>query len=330
MYFQRRCYVRHWGVDEANEFPRIESVTVPRVALSMRRLRPDEFGDFADKDDWLAELSTEETVSTRVEAQFVAALSMAEKPSEAVLQIVTKVSERMDGFLTLVLRLALWRAGMHGHHELIRQGTGVVWSSDQREWKPARPKVSMVMAADVRSVTNVEEFLGDVKQLVQQEEQAPVAHEILREAWNLASRSPRSALMLGMAAVEVGVKAFITLLVPESEWLCFEVPTPPIVRVLREYLPKLPVRRRIDGKAFIPDDMLETLKKATEKRNRAAHRGVVVEHDQWLIELLNTIQRILFLLDYYAGHDWSLKNVRDANFEPMFHSAHGGVQELDT
>ena len=70
----------------------------------------------------------------------------------------------------------------------------------------------------------------------------PLGHELLREAFTTRSKNPRSSLLVTMTALEVGVKEYIADLVPSAEWLAFHVPTPPVVKILAEYLPTLPSR----------------------------------------------------------------------------------------
>jgi hypothetical protein len=53
----------------------------------------------------------------------------------------------------------------------------------------------------------------------------PLARQILREAWAQKSASPRSALVLAIAAAEVGFKQCVSQLVPEARWLVEEIPS---------------------------------------------------------------------------------------------------------
>ena len=88
----------------------------------------------------------------------------------------------------------------------------------------------------------------EIVRMVESGDQEPVAHQLLREAWELRSSNPRSALAIGIAAAEIGVKDLIASLVPNAQWLVMEMPSPPVVKILREYLPMLPVRGRFKDK----------------------------------------------------------------------------------
>jgi hypothetical protein len=92
----------------------------------------------------------------------------------------------------------------------------------------------------------------EIVRMVESGDQEPVAHQLFREAWELRRSNPRSALAIGIAAAEIGVKDLIASLIPDTRWLVKETPSPPVVKILREYLPMLPVRGRLKDKTLKP------------------------------------------------------------------------------
>jgi hypothetical protein len=109
----------------------------------------------------------------------------------------------------------------------------------------------------------------------------PVAHELWREAWTQRRENPRSALVIGMSAAEVGVKDFLAKRVPEAAWLVIEAPTPDLLKILTTYLPTLidPAIHRLQfRKGREPksrdyaDPVLRDLQNGQTLRNRTAHR----------------------------------------------------------
>ena len=270
---------------------RIEKPDLPRVSLSLQTIRKEEIKEFYGQDDWVAELLTEQDVSVKVQEQFNSPEN--EPPRPATLDIARTAATRMHDFLQGFLRLTRWRTGVYGDHKLIRCAErGLEWSVDQVTWKSARLPGKGVGSSELRSTVYRDELVEQITNLLLRDEQEPTGHELLREAWNLRHGSPRSALVLGLSALEVGVKAFVATIVPNAEWLCFELPTPPIARILRDYLPQLPVRRKIGDKVFIPSATLKTIQKATEQRNRVAHRGARVEYSDSLNETLGSVQTV--------------------------------------
>src|SRR5918992_486833 len=51
-------------------------------------------------------------------------------------------------------------------------------------------------------------------------------------------------------------KNFVAELVPDAEWLVEEAPTPPLVSMLKNYLPKLPAKSTIEGGVLPPPSKL--------------------------------------------------------------------------
>ncbi len=139
----------------------------------------------------------------------------------------------------------------------------------------------------------------------------PLGHELFREARTIQNENPRSSLLIGMAAAEIGVKTFIGTLIPDAEWLAMNAPTPPLVTILREYLPTLPVKRRFGNppiEPFVPKAMLEVLKKGVTLRNQATHAGHGIDPET-LREVLETVHDLLYLLDLYSGCEWAAERI---------------------
>jgi len=82
--------------------------------------------------------------------------------------------------------------------------------------------------------------------------------------------------------------------------LRFTPQPPPLVSMLTDYLPLLPVRARIHGSLpFAPKTMTDAFKKGVQLRNKTAHAGEGVRSDT-LKEILTAVHDLLYLLDVYA------------------------------
>ncbi len=109
-----------------------------------------------------------------------------------------------------------------------------------------------------------------------------------------------------MSSLEVALKSTIGYLLPDSSWLVENLPTPPLVRMLIEYIPKLPVINTINGKALPPPKVIcDLIKKGVTIRNSIAHIGGNPPSDETVDEILGAIRDIIWLLDYYCGHKWA-------------------------
>jgi hypothetical protein len=315
MFFRSRYIVRHFGMDHEPAVLEVETAAPPSIKLLLRLIKAEEIKQGYQKNDWVALLSTEESIAHRVASDID---NDKVAPTPAVIELSTLVSRRMHLFLEEFLRLVRWRNGVYGHHNLIRcSEDGLQSSVDGTTWKHVIGFGSVTVSIELSSVPYQAQVFNQIKEMIRAEEYEPIGHELLREAWNLKAPSPRSALMLGVAALEVGVKDFVARMVPKSEWLCFELPNPPVVRMLEEYFPSLPVRLTVNGKVFIPKKIIDKLKVAVVKRNRVAHKGMTVVNDGSLGDILTHVQMALYLLDYYSGHSWAMKNIRDSEISDV-------------
>ena len=138
----------------------------------------------------------------------------------------------------------------------------------------------------------------------------PLGHSLLREAWNNRENSPQSALVIGIAAAEVGFKEAVSDLLPVTTWLMDHVPSPPLDKMLREFMETLPARQTISGTVCRPPkSVITAIKQGIELRNAVVHRKAE-ELDEAVIEkTLNAVRDLLYLLDYYRGETWALEQI---------------------
>lgn len=137
----------------------------------------------------------------------------------------------------------------------------------------------------------------------------PLGRQLLYEAADLQQVNPRAALVLAIAAAEVGVKDFAGGSSPERAWLLSEVVAPPLVKIVREYLAILTDARTHDGRV-IPKAITSTLQRGVERRNEIVHRGLDAPDEKELEELLEAVNDFLYALDWLAGHKWAFGRMR--------------------
>jgi hypothetical protein len=204
-----------------------------------------------------------------------------------------------------------WRSNHLGPHNPF-SSRGMYWSSDGSFWHPAPDGLRARLWA-VEPVSISGEVYNDTKQIVINGGTEPLPHDLIREALDQRHSNPRSAMVLGMAAAELAVKHCVGVLVPQAEWLAMNLLTPPLVKMLREYVPKLPVRCRIgDQVKAPPESVMALLKKGSDIRNGLAHAGAAAPPIHDVEEILDAVRDLLWLLDYYAGYEWALGFVRSS------------------
>src|SRR5207247_236558 len=96
---------------------------------------------------------------------------------------------------------------------------------------------------------------------------------LLHNARDLALSSPRAALVLAIAGVEVGFKQLIADTVKPARWLVEQLSTPPVHQMLKSYLPTLSCRQKLGGEVKPPpQSILKTLEAAIKRRNGIVHK----------------------------------------------------------
>lgn len=133
---------------------------------------------------------------------------------------------------------------------------------------------------------------------------------MFREAWTQVDLNPRSALAIGISALEAGLKELISDLVPGAEWLARNAPTPPVVNILREYLPLLPARAKISGQVLSPPEaVIKAIVSGVQRRNRLVHGALPEVELGEVKKLLTAVRDVLWLCDYYRGLEWALDHL---------------------
>jgi hypothetical protein len=241
----------------------------------------------------------------------VPALSEFSQPFRSYLSAVSTELNDIAKRTILALR---WRLNGPGSHQPF-SWRGFFWSWSGEFWHLAPPDISV----EVRTFPPIEILEAtaiEIADIVRTGSSEPLYHALLREAWTERRANPRSAIVVGIAAAELAVKHCISTLVPDSQWLAFNLPMPPINRILIEYLPKLPAKQTFNGTVKPPpEQMLKSLKQGITIRNGIAHAGATAPDSVVVDEILTTVADVLWLVDYYCGAAWAAEwlsqSVRD-------------------
>lgn len=203
-----------------------------------------------------------------------------------------------------------WRYALLGPTNPLRaMNAGPEWSLDGSTWHPlpANPDARTHLGPDVYPTDAV---AAAVQTLLDAGQDEPTAHQIYREALEHRAGNRRTALVIGVAALEVGIKAFVSQWNPSAHWLISNTPSPLIRRTLAEYLPSLETpTTRNDRVLAPPKAVLDLIDKAVSIRDRVAHPlGEDIPHET-LEEILTAIRDVLWMLDYYGGAEWAASHI---------------------
>lgn len=220
----------------------------------------------------------------------------------------SRVNNELTDYAYRTVRVLRWHHDVEGPHNPFGY-RGFFWSFDSTEWH-RMPSTLTGKTSALGSLRVTDAELEAVVHAVASSGDEPLSHQLFREAWLQRSTNRRSALVIGVSAVEVATKECIAALAPDAEWLVREVQTPPVEKMLREYVPTLPAKNTVDGEVRFPSETLDELKKAVLWRNEVAHGGTLpVRWDRLEAFLEFTARDLIWLLTYYAGADWAFKYV---------------------
>jgi hypothetical protein len=204
-----------------------------------------------------------------------------------------------------VFEVARWRTAAYSP-ESPYQPLGNDFSLDRETWHRLPARVSMEMSTH-HGLTTEDWLSGEVQSLLDRGKTEPIAHALLREAADVAVSSPRSGTVIALAAAEAGFKYLASDLVPNAAWFFREAQSPRLPLLLRDFLPQLPIRGRLNGAVVPPPKYLRTLiTEGMEERNRIVHQGLGQFTTVRVNELIKGVRDLLYLMDFYAGHLWAI------------------------
>jgi hypothetical protein len=222
-----------------------------------------------------------------------------------------QVSGTLDEACSVWLNLLRWRRGLSEGPLSLSDHLSFRFSINGTLWYPLPHTMCGKLSFGIfRSSLPVnQDLIDEVSEMAKHHDQEPIGHQLFREAWQARSSSPRSALVIGYAAAEVGCKDYIALVAPDAAWLAKEAPSPPLDKMLKSYITTLPAKWKISHKVTIPDRLQKSVRAAMKARNELAHAGKLNLAGDELETVLRHINDLLWLFDFYAGHRWALEHL---------------------
>jgi hypothetical protein len=240
------------------------------------------------------------------------------------MQAVIKDLERSARDATRrVVDLVRWRCGkLSGSHTPVELDR-FEWSVDGARWFTV-PWAAAIYEDERLGISLSAEQLADIREMAAQEESLSFAHVLIREAWELKLNNPRSSILLGVAAAEVGIKQAIKVLVPASSYLVEKLVLPQLADLMKNYVPELPAKLQFgDAPPSIPPRVRNIVWKGVQDRNKLVHRPLggteVIEELQFenVDRLLRAVHDLLLLLDYYCGKQWAAELLSNESREAL-------------
>lgn len=239
-------------------------------------------------------------------------------PKDSSTQEFTKAIYReLFDFGMRTAKTLLWRCNLYESDFRIAVGLNS-WSFDTEEWYSLSPDLRVISFGGYTYPRGSREIKEQVHDTVLGGFSEPLGHEIYRRAWQQRSQDWDATIVTAMMAAEVGFKQIVSNLVPEAKWLVDNVSTPPLARMLEEFLPTLPAKNKINGKVVSPPKLiLKEIKDGVSIRNTIVHSGKGKKDYDKAERILAAVKDLLWLFDYYSGHTWALENMREETLNAL-------------
>lgn len=140
----------------------------------------------------------------------------------------------------------------------------------------------------------------------------PLGHELVREAKHILEASPKSALVLLTAGLEVGLKQHIGKIVPQTDWMLKNISSPPIDKIFKSYIGILHASS-LDTKKWESLNISKDIKKLIEMRNDVTHKGGLKNGEKLtktdIEQYFPIVTNFLYILDVLAGEEWAKNHI---------------------
>lgn len=229
---------------------------------------------------------------------------------EAIYEIVDPIFSQLKTQLETSITLLRWRCGITDGPIKPFSSRSEAVSSDGSAWRNigVTRSVKIIFSKPFRKINASE--VQEVSRMHNEGTEPPLGLQLVIEAWNQRTSHPRSALVIGVTAAEIALKQLISELAPDARWLAENVPSPPIHKIARDFIPSLKVRARLVGKTLRPPKkLLKKLGEAVELRNKVVHAGETPPSQDELRGILAAMEDLVWICSLYAGHTWAWDHV---------------------
>lgn len=244
---------------------------------------------------------------------------------EDIIEFLEGVKQRLNAYADRFTKLMRWRQGYPANDDEASNAMGsLFWnvgSSPENYYhvptgKLQQQTIKVSAISDGMQWSNSDQLnMTELWQSVNLDE--PLGHTLLKEAATQLSNSPRSAILIMTAALETSTKTHISEIAPDCSWLMESIASPPIFKILKDYIPRLHKERGTDMDFWDgAKPLLKVIQRLVEVRNKVAHTGKIPKLVEPLDDYLLAVNDILYVLDALKGYEWAKSLVS----RPVAHS----------
>jgi hypothetical protein len=229
---------------------------------------------------------------------------------KGIWEVVDPVFRTLGTDLKASIAILRWRYGITDSPIKPMSSWVEAVSLDGTNWRSISTlrSLQIVFSGVIKKVDN--SALHEVGRLHNAGAEPPLGLLLINEARNQKVTHPRSCLVIAVAAAEIAIKQLIGELAPDARWLAENVPSPPIHKIMRDYLPTLKVKARFTKKSIRPPrQLLRRLEDAVQLRNKVVHAGEAPPDDEKLSKILTAMEDIIWVCILYSGQGWAAQHI---------------------
>ena len=230
-----------------------------------------------------------------------------------IVQFIEEIEAELTLHADRFLKLIRWRQGIDATGDIIKH-TSLYWTVDKSGDYPGAPLPGPISKLSVPGLMGIqwdEQYKSEIYDLWNIPDTVePLGHALLREAASVSNESPRSSILIMTAALETAAKMHISKLAPDTAWLMEETASPPIFKILRDYIPMLHTRRGEDMSYWpLLRPLIVRVQRLIEVRNKVAHTGQIPADADAVYNNLQLVCDFLYILDVLDGMEWAKSRV---------------------
>tara|TARA_R110002167_G_scaffold366390_1_gene595680 strand:+ start:3669 stop:4685 length:1017 start_codon:yes stop_codon:yes gene_type:complete len=227
-----------------------------------------------------------------------------EKYPNPLIDFLRPIQKSHSSFIKAIMTTLSYRCFDTRNLHSINKGWGLSCSFDYDNWfrLPTGGSFSLHKVESPPMINSFFENSDSIAEVITLPPFTFLPIELLSEAKKVRSYSARSSLVIAVTALEVKLKDFISRKVDGGEWLVNNLQSPPIDKILKDYIPTLVDNK--DEYISLINEYMPEITNIVSVRNKITHLGHEVTGTK-VQSYIDCIEKVMYLLDFQCGCQWA-------------------------
>lgn len=222
------------------------------------------------------------------------------------------ISTEIWDVMSMFLNNWAWKLGGHLRYPALRRIGPTELQLEEYDWRAVRflSPSSTSVGYSILPIGSLGLYNGHQDEFRQP---IPIHFETFAEAQSLIDSNPRLALVGLVTSIETATKDCIRRLAPETDWIISELQSPPLKRLVHEYIPQLvdsqldrPMSTMLLSVVNNNLDLRDRLSSMVEKRNALVHGRSVTIRKNSLEGYFEYCHKLLWAFEEIKGNEYAV------------------------